>query len=91
MSSMWYEGSKSLIHINDTQYEVYTGVVLDERIASIVRFAEGEISLQEVYTDLLLHDKNLLLEPKLTTMRLQYENVVYSNGAKSGTVFSNKR
>lgn len=53
-----YDSGERKLFGSESEYEIYTGKTLDERIMSIVLFAEGKKTLQEVYTDLLLYDAN---------------------------------
>lgn len=55
-----YNGKDGKCNYKGTEYDIYTGATLDPRIINIIAFAEGDMTLQELYTELLLADLKLL-------------------------------
>lgn len=62
MSGITYDPSKRKVYYNRAEYNIYTGMSLDERVLNIIKFAEGDMTLQYLYLELLLYDKELMMK-----------------------------
>lgn len=61
MSATYNSAEQTLTFLGE-EYKIYTGEVIDSRVLDILLFKNGDISLQDLYASLLLHDKEMLAD-----------------------------